>query len=151
MKYFIANLVIHCLVSLFLIILIVIFSKRNRKRKTRHPAASFLPFVLSALAIAYTIKFTAPRLLDVSDVIAGNYYSYTGRINERAVFRNHIYVDDINFYINPIWDVPPQGTPVRIKYTRYGKYIIEIADAEEMNIIDSISEEIQTSLTAAEE
>lgn len=148
MKYFIANLIFHCLVSVVLIILIIIFTGRNRKRRTRHPITYFLPFVLSAIAVAYTIKFTAPRLLDISDVMSGNYYSYTGQIGERAPLRNHIYIDDMNFYINPIWDTPEEGTPVRIRYTRYGQYIMEISDSEEVNIPDSISEEMQTSLTA---
>ena len=148
MKYFIANLILHCFITTVLVILIIVFSGRNRKRKTKHVFSYFLPFLLSAAAIAYMVKFTAPRLLDISDVMSGNFYSYTGVNGERAALRNHLHVDDMDFYINPLWDTPSEGTSVRIRYTRYGKYIIDISDSEELNIPDSISEEIQTSLTA---
>ena len=62
MKYFIANLAVHTIVALVLIIFSVFFSNRNKKGRTKHPVAYFLPIVFCALAVIYTVLFTAPRL-----------------------------------------------------------------------------------------
>jgi len=151
MKYFIANLAVHAIVSLVFIILSVFFSNRNRKGKTKHPVAYFLPLVFCAVAVVYTVFFTGPRLLDIAAVKSDNYYSYTGTLEDVSVFNNALVVDGERYYINPLRDVPEEGANVKVRYTRYGHYVVEVVVAEEMDVDSSINEEKQTSVTSTEE
>jgi hypothetical protein len=151
MKYFIANLVVHSLVTLILVILSVTFSNRNKKGKTRNPVAYFLPIVFCALAVVYTVLFTAPRLLDIAAVKSDNYYSYTGTLEDVSVFNNALVVDGDRYYINPLRNIPEEGSNVKVRYTRYGHYVVEVVVTEEIDVENSLNEEKQTSITSAEE
>ena len=151
MKYFIANLSVHTIVALVLIILCVICSNRNKRGKIRNPVAYFLPILFCAAAVAYTAYFTAPRLLAIASVKSDNYYSYTGTLEDVSVFNNALTVDGERYYINPLRDIPEEGANVRIRYTRYGHYAVEVVVTEEVDVDNSISEEKQTSITSTEE
>ena len=150
MRYFIANLAVHTIVALVLVIFSVFFSNRNRKGKTKHPVAYFLPLVFCALAVLYTVFFTAPRLLDIAAVKSDNYYSYTGTLEDVSVFNTSLVVDGERYYINPLRDIPEEGANVKVRYTRYGHYVVEVAVAEEMDVDSSSNEEKQTSITSTE-
>ena len=65
MKYFIFYLIIHILVMLVFIIITILFSERNRKRKTKHGFMFFAPVFFAILTIAYAIVFTLPVLMDI--------------------------------------------------------------------------------------
>lgn len=151
MKYFIANLAVHTIVALVLIIFSVFFSNRNKKGRTKHPVAYFLPIVFCALAVIYTVLFTAPRLLDIAAVKSDNYYSYTGTLEDVSVFNNSLVVDGERYYINPLRNIPEEGANVKVRYTRYGHYVVEVVVAEEMDVDSSINEEKQTSISSPEE
>ena len=144
MKYFIANLSVHLVVTLLLIILIVVFTNRNKRGSTKHTFTYFLPFILSAVAVVYMVIYTAPRLLDLTDVTNQNYYSYTGFVEEIAPLNNYIVIDGTTYYINPLRDLPIEGSYVRVRYTTYSKYAIEVSFMEEVNVDDSVIEEMQT-------
>lgn len=151
MKYFIANLVVHSIVTLVLVILSVTLSNRNKKGKTRNPVVYFLPLVFCALAVVYTVLFTAPRLLDIAAVKSDNYYSYTGTLEDVSVFNNALVVDGDRYYINPLRSIPEEGSNVKVRYTRYGHYVVEVVVAEEIDVENSLNEEKQTSITSTEE
>lgn len=151
MKYFIANLSVQLLITLFLILLIVVFSNRNRRGQTSHGFIFFMPLFLSILTVLHLLYFTAPRLLDIASVRSQNYYSYTGVLEETSLMNNYLIVDGEQYYINPLRDLPPSGTTVKIRYTQYSHYAIEVAPAEMVNVTDSINEEMQTSVTIESE
>lgn len=130
MKYYLANLGVHALVSLVLVLLIVIFTNRNKKRKTKHVIAYFFPFILAALAIFHMARYTAPRLLDLTDVYKQNYFSYTGTLEEVSSLGNYIVVDGVKYYVNPIHKAPEVGTLIKVKYTNYGHYAVEVSQSE---------------------
>ena len=151
MKYFIANLSVHTTVALVLIILCVVCANRNKKGKTKNPVAYFLPLLFCAAAVAYMAVFTAPRLLAIASVKSDNYYSYTGTLEDVSVFNNALTVDGERYYINPLRDIPEEGSNVKIRYTRYGHYAVEVVVTEEVDVENSISEEKQTSITSTDE
>ena len=144
MKYFIANLSVHFVVTLLFIILVVIFANRNKRGQTKHSFTYFLPFLFSICTVVYLWFYTAPRLLDLTDVTSQNYYSYTGFVEEVSPVNNYIIVDGTTFYINPLRDLPETGSYVRVRYTTYSHYAIEVSFMEEVNVDDSVIEEMQT-------
>lgn len=146
MKYYIANLLVHIIVTVALIIMVVVFSNRNRKRKTKYPVSYFIPTVLSILAAAYMFFITGPRLLDLADVATQNYYSYTGVIDELSWVNNTLTVDGKLYYINPLRDLPAEGTKVRIRYTRYSNYVISVESVDEVDVTGAINEELETAV-----
>lgn len=151
MKYFLANLACHLLVTIVLLVFVLIFTNRNKKGLTKHPVLYFLPVLLSALTILYAIHFTAPRLLDISAVAADNYYSYTGELESVSLLNNSMVIDGVTYYINPLRDIPEEGANVKVRYSRYGRYAVEVIVTEELNVADSLNEEMQTSVTTTEE
>ncbi|GEM_PF-476905 len=147
MKYYLANLGVHIAINLILTLIVIRSSDRNRKGQTKHTLTYFLPFIMSIVTVLYMINFTAPRLLDLTDVTGQNYYSYTGTLEEISSMNNYFIIDGQKYYINPLRDIPEVGSLVKIRYTRYGKYVIEVTQSEEVNISDSINEEIQTAIS----
>ena len=150
MKYFIANLVAHSLVVLFLVLLMVLFTNRNHRKKTRHSLAFFLPLLLSGAIIYDMVFLTAPRFLDLSAVINQNYYSYTGTVEKIGYFNNYIVIDGKTYYINPLRDLPSEGTYVRVRYSGHSLYAIEVAPIEPTDVTDSVNEDVQTTAPETE-
>jgi len=146
LKYYIANLSIHVLMVLALTVIIIIFSNRNKRRETKHVLSYFVPTLL-AIGVAFYMYFiTAPRLLDMSDVATQNYYSYTGQIEEISLFNNSFMIDGVRYYINPLRDLPREGSKVRIRYTRFSNYVISVEPVDEVDVTGAINEELETAV-----
>ena len=146
MKYYIANLAVHVLLVLVLIVVIVIFSNRNKRRETRHVLSYFVPTILAVGVAFYVYFITGPRLLDMSDVATQNYYSYTGQIDEISLFNNSFIIDGVRYYINPLRDLPREGSKVRIRYTRFSNYVISVEPVDEVDVTGAINEELETAV-----
>lgn len=150
MKYYIANLAVHVLLVLMLTVVIIIFSNRNKKRLTRHVFPYFVPTIL-AVAVAFYVYFiTGPRLLDLSDVATQNYYSYTGQIDEIALLNNSFTIDGVRYYINPMRQLPHEGSKVRIRYTRFSNYVISVEAVDEVDVTGAINEELETAVNISD-
>lgn len=146
MKYYIANLSVHVLIVLALTVIIIIFSNRNKRRETKHVLSYFVPTLL-AIGVAFYMYFiTAPRLLDMSDVATQNYYSYTGQIEEISLLNNSFIIDGTRYYINPLRDLPREGSKVRIRYTRFSNYVISVEPVDEVDVTGAINEELETAV-----
>ena len=104
MKYYLANLGVHIAVNLILTLIVIVSSDRNKRGQTKHALTYFLPFVVSIVTVLYMINFTAPRLLDLTDVTGQNYYSYTGTLEEISSMNNYFIIDGEKYYINPLRD-----------------------------------------------
>lgn len=141
MKYYIVNLAVHLAVTLIFIILLIVFSNRNKKRKTKYPVSYFIPTVLAIVIVAYVYGITGPRLLDLSDVASQDYYSYTGEIDEISLFNNTLTVDGQEYYINPLRELPEVGEKVRIRYTRFSRYVISVEVVDELDVSGAIAED----------
>ncbi len=133
-----------------LTVVIIIFSNRNKKRLTRHVFSYFLPTIL-AVAVAFYVYFiTGPRLLDLSDVATQNYYSYTGQIDEIALLNNSFTIDGVRYYINPMRELPHEGSKVRIRYTRFSNYVISVEAVDEVDVTGAINEELETAVNISD-
>ena len=133
-----------------LTVVIIIFSNRNKKRLTRHVFSYFLPTIL-AVAVAFYVYFiTGPRLLDLSDVATQNYYSYTGQIDEIALLNNSFTIDGVRYYINPMRELPHEGSKVRIRYTRFSNYVISVEAVDEVDVTGAINEELETAVSISD-
>ena len=133
-----------------LTVVIIIFSNRNKKRLTRHVFSYFVPTIL-AVAVAFYVYFiTGPRLLDLSDVATQNYYSYTGQIDEIALLNNSFTIDGVRYYINPMRELPREGSKVRIRYTRFSNYVISVEPVDEVDVTGAINEELETAVNISD-
>jgi len=146
LKYYIANLAVHIFIVLVLLIVIVVASNRNRKRRTKHALTYFLPTVVAIILAVFVFKTTAPRLLDLSDVATQNYYSYTGVIETVSPLNNSFVLDGVRYYINPLRELPEEGTNVRIRYTRHSLYVISVEPVDVLDVNGAISEEMETAV-----
>ena len=123
---------------------------RNKKRLTRHVLSYFVPTIL-AVAVAFYVYFiTGPRLLDLSDVATQNYYSYTGQIDEIALLNNSFTIDGVRYYINPMRELPREGSRVRIRYTRFSNYVISVEAVDEVDVTGAINEELETAVNISD-
>lgn len=127
MKYFFANLGAHVLLCVILIILMSIFTNRNFKRKTKHVLTYFFPVVLLLIFGFDVVRYLAPRLFDIDNVLNNVTYTHTGVVEEVSSFKNYIRIDGVNYYINPMRNKIEAGTTVRIKYTPSSNYIMNVS------------------------
>ena len=146
MKYYIANLAAHLVVTLILLIIFIVFAERNRKKKTKYPVSFFIPTVTALILAFYVFNITGPRLLDLSDVATQNYYSYTGEIEDTSLLNNMLIIDGKYYYINPLRELPRPGSKVRIRYTRYSNYVISVEVVDDLDVPSAISEELETAV-----
>lgn len=131
MKYFIFYLIIHILVMLVFIIITILFSERNRKRKTKHGFMFFAPVFFAILTIAYAIVFTLPVLMDIKNVSSGKYQSYSGYVEEIGQTKMCVVIDGTKYKINPMAPMPEIGEYVKIKYAGSSKMIMEMEAAQD--------------------
>ena len=127
MNYFFANLAAHALLCIFLIILMVIFINRNFKRKTKHVLTYFLPVVLLLIFGFDVVRYLAPRLFDIDNVLNNVTYTHTGVVEEVSALKNYIRVDGVNYYLNPLRNKVEPGSTVRIKYTPSANYVMKVS------------------------
>ena len=89
-------------------------------------------------------------MLDLSDVATQDYYSYTGTIDDISIFNNVFEMDGEIYYINPLRKLPEEGTKVRIRYTRYSRYVISVDVIEDVDVTAAINEEMETQSSVSE-
>lgn len=128
MRYYLVNLAIHAVILFVLILLMCIFARRNKKRKTKSVFGYFLPLVFAVLAILDLAFITAPRLMDISSVAGRSYYYDTGVVTEVSFLKNCFTVDGKRYFINPMRLKIKVGDTVRIKHTQYSLFTAEVID-----------------------
>ncbi len=131
MKYFIFCLLMHLLVMFVFIVVTILFSERNRKRKTKHGFMFFAPVFFAAITIAYAIIFAMPVLMDIKNVSSGKYQSYTGYVEEIGQAKTCVTIDGTKYKINPTAPMPEIGEYVKIRYAGSSKMIMEMEAAQE--------------------
>ena len=55
-------------------------------------------------------------------------------------------IDGELYYINPMRELPEVGSKVRIRYTRYSKYVISVEPIDEVDVPGVINEELETAV-----
>lgn len=128
--YFFINLALHGLVSLGLLMLLLYFASRNRKRKNRRGLSFLLPVIAVLIFLFQTITVFIPRVLDSVYVIKSNYQVVTGVV-ESVEFLNHaVVIDGESYYFNPFLFKPETGDRLTISYTPYAHFAPEMKPAE---------------------
>ena len=127
MYYFFTNLTIHSIICLILIVVMIIFTDRNFKRKTKFVVSYFIPVLMLILIGLDVIRYLAPRLLDISNVIGNVTYTYTGQIESVSQFNNYFVVDGTTYFINPVKDDLEVGRTVRVRYTPVSNYAVSVS------------------------
>ena len=150
MKYYLLNLAVHVAITIVLIAVTLFLFDRNRKRRTKYPVTYFAASVMAVVTVVYMFCFSGPRMLDLSDVATQDYYSYTGTIDDISIFNNAIEMDGEIYYINPLRKLPEEGTKVRIRYTRYSRYVISVDVIEDVDVTAAINEEMETQSSVSE-
>jgi len=130
--YFFTNLAIHAFICVALIVVMIIFTDRNFKRKTKHVVTYFIPVVMLILIGVDVTRYLAPRLLDVSNVIGNVTYIHTGKIESVSQFNNYFIVDGETYFINPLNNNLQQGETVRVTYTPSSNYAMSVTSNVEV-------------------
>ena len=141
MRYYLLNLAMHAVILAVLILLACIFTRRNRKRKTKSVIGYFLPSLFAVLAILDLAFITAPRLMDISSVAGRSYYYDTGKVTDVSFLKNSFTVDGKTYFINPMRLKIKVGDTVRIKHTQYSRFTAEVIDVTNSETLPSETEE----------
>ena len=143
MRYFIANMAFHGVITIIFIVLACIFATRNRKHKTRHVFTYFFPIAFALVALVDIVVYIAPRLLDINCLTSNNYYYDTGTVENIGFLKNYFVIDGKYYYVNPLRNTLAEGDTVRVKRTQYSSYTVEwtlISDADQEEGNDIVSE-----------
>jgi len=128
LNYFIANLAAHFAVVTVFVILACICANRNRKNKTKHVVTYFFPALFAAIAIFFGCRYAGPRLFDIDSVLNEKFFSHSGTVTEVSTFKNYFEIDGEHYYMNPLRNNIEEGDEVRIRFTPYAKYVVEVTD-----------------------
>ena len=125
MRYYIANLVFHILITAFFVVLTCIFAARNRKHKTKHVFTYIFPILFAIVALTDIIIYTAPRLLDINGVVNNNYYYNSGTVEKIGFMKNYFVIDGEHYFLNPLRNTLSEGDTIRVKHTQYSSYTVD--------------------------
>ena len=121
------NLAAHAVIFIVFVILMLVFLRRNNKRKVKHGFMYLAPVFFAIVSVVYMVFLTGPRILDIRNITEDIYQFTSGKIESIGYFNNTIQVEGKTFYINPLADIPEEGTSIRIKHTNYGNYVVEMS------------------------
>lgn len=125
MRYYIANLAFHVVITAFFVVLTCIFAARNRKHKTKHVFTYFFPILFAIVALVDIIVYTAPRMLDINGVVNNNYYYNSGTIEKIGFMKNYFVINGKYYYMNPLRNTLAVGDSIRVKHTQYSSYTVD--------------------------
>ena len=125
MRYFIANIAFHAVITIVFIVLSCIFTARNRKHKTKHVVTYFFPIAFAIVALVDIAIYMAPRLLDINCLTSNNYYYDTGTVENIGFLKNYFVIDGNYYYVNPLRNTLTEGDTVRVKHTQYSSYTVD--------------------------
>ena len=125
MRYFIANLAFHLVMTALFVILTCVCASRNRKQKTKHVFTYFFPILFAIVAVVDIALYTAPRLMDINGLINNTYYYNTGTIEKIGFLKNYYVIDGHYYYVNPLRNTLAEGDTVRVKHTQFSSYTVE--------------------------
>ena len=131
MNYFIANLAAHIALVAVFAVLACICANRNRKNKTKHVVTYFFPVLFAAVAIALGCRYAGPRLFDIDSVLNEKYFSHSGVVTDVSPLKNYFEIDGEHYYMNPLRNKIEEGDEVRIRFTPYAKYVVDVTDLGE--------------------
>ena len=126
MNYFIANLAAHIVIVIFFAILACICANRNRKNKTKHVVSFFFPVIFAIIAIFFGCRYAGPKLFDLSSVLNEKYFTHSGTVTSVSPLKNYFEIDGDNYYMNPLRNKIEEGDDVRIRFTPYAKYVVDV-------------------------
>lgn len=147
MRYFIANIAFHAVITIIFIVLACIFTARNRKHKTKHVVTYFFPIAFAIVALVDIAIYMAPRLLDINCLTSNNYYYDTGTVENIGFLKNYFVIEGNYYYVNPLRNTLTEGDTVRVKHTQYSSYTVDwtlITDTEEGDSDTSVTEETES-------
>ena len=131
MRYFIANLVMHLVITGIFVVLTCLAAGRNKTKKTKHVIFYFFPIVFALASVLYIVFYTAPRLMDINSFINGTYYYNSGSVEKIGFMKNYFVVNGQHYYLNPLHNKLVEGDNVRIKSTPYSSFTVEVTKVEE--------------------
>ena len=147
MRYFIANIAFHAVITIVFIVLACIFTARNRKRTTKHVVTYLFPIAFTIVALVDITVYMAPRLLDINCLASNNYYYDTGTVENIGFLKNYFVIDGNYYYVNPLRNTLAEGDTVRVKHTQYSAYTVDwtlITDTEGEDAETSVTEETES-------
>lgn len=132
MVYFFINLILHLIVSVGLLLLLLFYSDKNKKRLNRRGWTFLLPVIVVLVFLWQTGAVTIPRVIDSVSVIKGNYLTATGVVESVEYLNHAAVIDGTSYYYNPFVYKPKVGDEITVSYTPYAHFAYELLPAKEL-------------------
>ncbi len=126
MVYYIYSLSLCLLLSLCLFAMLLYRVKINTEHKNRHAISYFLPVVVTAAFIYFSVTITVPRILDLPAVITGRLSIEETVLNSGQISRNSVKTNSGTFYYGFGLNAPEIEKAYKIEYTPRSRYIIRV-------------------------
>ena len=133
MRYFIANLIMHLVITGGFVLFTCFAAERNKRKKTKHVVMYFLPIAFALVTILYIVFYTAPRLMDINSLLNSNYYYNSGTVEKIGFMKNYYVIDGKHYYLNPMRNTLAEGDNIRVKHTLYSAFTVDFTKIEETN------------------
>ena len=121
----------HLVITGIFVLLTCVAAGRNKNKKTNHVIFYFFPIIFALASVLYIVFYTAPRLMDINSLINSNYYYNSGTVEKIGFMKNYFVIDGEHYYLNPLHNKLVEGDNVRVKYTPYSSFTVEVMKIEE--------------------
>ena len=115
MRYFIANLAMHLVITGVFVLLTCVAAGRNKTKKTKHVIFYFFPIIFALASVLYIVFYTAPRLMDINSLINSNYYYNSGTVEKIGFAKNYFSINGEHYYLNPLHNKLVEGDTICIE------------------------------------
>lgn len=127
MFYFAINLIVHLIITCFLVLFILRFAKANKQRKNTRGISFLLPLVFSVIFFLHAVTNTFPKLADSIPVFTETYQPLKeGEVESISLFNNSLVIDGIKYFYNPFAHKPEKGDVLQIYSTQHSHYIVKL-------------------------
>lgn len=120
----------HLVITGVFVLLTCVAAGRNKTKKTKHVIFYFFPIIFALASVLYIVLYTAPRLMDINSLINSNYYYNSGTVEKIGFAKNYFSINGEHYYLNPLHNKLVEGDTVRVKYTPYSSFTVEVTKIE---------------------
>lgn len=136
MIYYLISVAICLLISGILLALLFRALRINQSHRNRHPAGFLTPIALTLVFVVFTIRLTAPQVIDLVPLVTHTYSIEEIEIQPGSLGWNSLVLeDDARFFFNQ-WQVElKEGRTYRIEFTPRAHYLVTATPVDTVQAI----------------
>ena len=124
MFYYLISVALCLAISGILLALLFRALRINQTHRNRHPAGFLTPIALTLVFLAFTVRLTAPQVIDLVPLLTETYSIEEIEVKSDGLGWNSLVLEESRFFFNR-WQVEMEpGRTYRIEFTPRAHYLV---------------------------